>query len=550
MSRIRAIISALLALTTPLISQGVPNTWTPPQIVNDSGDTIYPTDPSSTVKLGVDGTGNGIALWLNVSTSTTQVVQAKRYNFNTNTWYDEQTLTPIAQSYDLQQIAVNSSGQAIAAWRNSSTSTGTIEACYFTGTTWLPLQSFSSTGNYNNPQVSIDAQGNAIVIFSEDNGSILAYNFPSNSPQNPVNISTNLPNSTTNVYPRLQIGMYGMNNAIAMTVVRDITGGFSVQAYLLNGTWSALTGFPPATIYGITSLGLAVNSSGAAAATWFVNNGTDNPVTAAYLKPNTTSFNYTGIGGSVNVLYLNEIRPPIAIAPNGLAVALTAATLQQPQYTIYNPVTMEWSPIANFSFSSNILLPLAVGLDNLGNGFGFFLASTDYSMSPSMATYSIQASRFMNNAFSNTLTQISSLSSPTTSLISGSFDVAANGNALGAWKILLDDVLQIQAAAYTAPPPPPPIPAAPKPPRNLNAVQKSDRYPTQTVYLNVLTWDKSLSKNIVSYRIYKEGIRIADVPKETLTFTDHNIDPAVIVTYEVKAVNAQKKESKSATAII
>jgi len=98
----------------------------------------------------------------------------------------------------------------------------------------------------------------------------------------------------------------------------------------------------------------------------------------------------------------------------------------------------------------------------------------------------------------------------------------------------------------TPPPPteppvtPPPIGDALRPPSNLRVTDK-----TQTSIS--LAWDAPQTiVQVISYEIFRNNVRIADVPGNNLTFVDHALAPGTTYTYTVRA-HAISGHSNTAT---
>jgi len=72
------------------------------------------------------------------------------------------------------QIAVNSSGKAIAVWYQNDGNRNNIWAAGFNGTSWEPAVNISvadnNTGNAEYPQIAIDSSGNAIAVWKQNDG--------------------------------------------------------------------------------------------------------------------------------------------------------------------------------------------------------------------------------------------------------------------------------------------------------------------------------------------------------------------------------------------
>jgi len=84
---------------------------------------------------------------------------------------------------------------------------------------------------------------------------------------------------------------------------------------------------------------------------------------------------------------------------------------------------------------------------------------------------------------------------------------------------------------------PPPVPL---PPTNVVGIVCKNRFAAQSARVLEITWDPSPSPNVVSYRIYRNGILIAEVPAGgPLRFVDTRTSGL----YQISAFNSFGNES-------
>lgn len=81
------------------------------------------------------------------------------------------------------------------------------------------------------------------------------------------------------------------------------------------------------------------------------------------------------------------------------------------------------------------------------------------------------------------------------------------------------------------------------PPSSLSGQQFTNDFGIQKEYYNQLNWSASLSSDIVSYKIYRDGSLIDTVPSSRLSYQDHNRIPGSSYTYTVYAVNSSGTQS-------
>jgi hypothetical protein len=164
-------------------SSGDPvNIWANHFDVNRSGGPGWGTaelietndDDALEAQVGIDGNGHAIAVWRQSDGSGGNVKDIWTNRFDDNGWGDvEQIETGTGQARG-PQVGVNSSGDAIAVWRQSDGGFVSVWANRFSGTSWGTAELIeTSTFNVSDPQVSLDSSGNAIAVWSQFNGSVV-----------------------------------------------------------------------------------------------------------------------------------------------------------------------------------------------------------------------------------------------------------------------------------------------------------------------------------------------------------------------------------------
>ncbi len=132
---------------------------------DNAGDALYP-------QTAMDDNGNAIAVWQQ-SDGTRYNIWANRYVPGTGWGNAELIETDNAESASFPQIAVDANGNAIAVWHQSDGTRDNIWANrYVPGTGWgnAKLIETDSTGSALNPQIAVDANGNAIAVWDQSDG--------------------------------------------------------------------------------------------------------------------------------------------------------------------------------------------------------------------------------------------------------------------------------------------------------------------------------------------------------------------------------------------
>lgn len=90
--------------------------------------------------------------------------------------------------------------------------------------------------------------------------------------------------------------------------------------------------------------------------------------------------------------------------------------------------------------------------------------------------------------------------------------------------------------------------AFPKDPSEVKQYRIKTEFLTQTEYANRLEWAASTSQSVVAYKIYRDGVFLAQVPSYVLFYEDHNVTKHNHYHYQVAAVNSLGLESNLAGA--
>jgi hypothetical protein len=239
--------------------------WGVPSLVenDDIGDAYAPM-------IGIDGSGNAVVVW-SQSDGTRDNAWSNTYTrgsgWNTPVMIDSEDF---GHAY-FPEVAVNPSGRAIAVWRQYKAPSENIWTNMYTpGGGWgsAELMETDDTGSAHNPKVDIDSSGNAIIIWTQNNGvsnNILTRRYTELSGwSNIVQIDQVDPVSSYNP----EVGMDERGNAIAVWKQNDqmesniwyaryVSGeGWRTAKYLETHTGSVL--YPK----------MEVLSSGDAVAVW------------------------------------------------------------------------------------------------------------------------------------------------------------------------------------------------------------------------------------------------------------------------------------------
>jgi len=502
------------------------SSFSPPITIPTAGNSASP-------QVGVDGSGNAVIVFIDELSGEFQVRASQLVNGVPTNPYTF-PLSANATSAQAPNVAVNPSGNAIASWReqNSSFDYQNVGSFFFNGV-WSAPQVFSNIAtefviNYSTPGVSIDDSGNGLVVWAQSVGASNKIQWTQLVSQVWLPEQTIFSSTDFLLTPALSSNHAGK----ALAAWFNLTGSI-VQAAQFNGVGWTVTSFPTsniAQICGLPQLSVSMNPSGDAVIAWMNNN-----------SPN---------------LEIQAVR-----LVNGLF---------GPQQIVSDP-------------SQGSVLFQGAALDPAGNGFVIWTI-----INTTLNTTSIQVARLFNGVFQSPVTIGGPYDLSTTFLQSPEVVVDAQGDALATWE--LDDARQAFGAIYSISngtwsqpfllsnvgqdiqgpnvatnsagqatvvwnegdnPPNLVVQAVigafnsiPFSPSNFTGTRRSNRFLTQTDYINRLQWNPSQDPTVVGYFLYRNGQLIASIPASgPFQFEDHNRKKKEIDVYSLTSVNANGVQS-------
>lgn len=219
---------------------------------------------SSQPQLAIDPAGNCIAVWY-VFTGTTVNIYSSRYTPD-GTWSVPVNISGSSPIFNNPQIAVDSSGNALAVWENGSS--GIQYGWYTVGGAWGSPSTFPAQGTF--PQVAFDSDNNALVVWVQSDGLYdQIYYVRYDTVQSLWSMPAVIP------------GQVGASNSAAQHVVCDSVGNALAlwtkndrvywSRYTADGAvWSTAAELPGQTATG-TEPHCAVTPQGDAVAVWIQN---------------------------------------------------------------------------------------------------------------------------------------------------------------------------------------------------------------------------------------------------------------------------------------
>jgi len=292
--------------------------WGIPQVVDNRDVSAW--DP----QIAIDDLGNAIAVWRQYE-GTQMSVWSSRYVLGIG-WGQAQTIeADDTSAVSSPQIAVDGSGNAIAVWHQwDGTCTSLYSNRYAVGVGWggVQLVETDDTGHAENAQIAADDSGNAIAVWTLDDGSRIGIW----SNRYVVGTGWEVPQPIEDDYSGdshdPQVAVDGSGNAMAVWSQDDGTSHQDVWSnrYVVGTGWgeAQLVEFSDTVWAGVADVG--VDDSGNAIAVWVEWDGN---------YGNVSSNRYvvgTGWGEVQRIesdeLLTSSVRPQIAVDGSGNATAV------------------------------------------------------------------------------------------------------------------------------------------------------------------------------------------------------------------------------------
>jgi len=197
-------------------------------------DTNTAEDRSAQVAIATNG--NALVVWEQFTGSRNRIVSSV---YNGATWSAAQAIESVNTGQGVApRVAMNGSGNGAAVWRHNDGTRYNIWGNHFNGSTWgtAVLLETSNTGDANPPQVAVSANGRAIAVWSQDDGTrtnIWANYFNGSSWGTAALVETD--NTGAAIDPQIQ--MDGSGNGVAVWRQAVGAGGNIMSNYFNGSSW-------------------------------------------------------------------------------------------------------------------------------------------------------------------------------------------------------------------------------------------------------------------------------------------------------------------------
>lgn len=315
--------------TAPVATAPVAQSWS-------NQDAAIANDPD----VAVDADGRAIVVWSQKIAGVYSIIARGPAD------HGAVTISSSADSSWAPKIGIDGSGNAVAVWLQSNNTNSAIWATrYVAGSGWDTAQQISLTSNAikwaNVPQISVDSAGNAVAVWHAQNPTVNSnhfdifssrYTLASNSWSAPVILSSNT-NTAGNPHVALNasgdglaVWTEGQDDGSTSNGPMDVwgrrytsAGGWSGVVTKLNTVSGNVNGYG---VYGQTAV--AVDSNGNGMAVWVQNSGNVNGSFPFHIWAS----RFTTAGGWVaSAVIANNVAgdcygPDIAIDASGNAIAV------------------------------------------------------------------------------------------------------------------------------------------------------------------------------------------------------------------------------------
>lgn len=245
---------------TALAVWSLPGTSINSSYFNGTTWTTPPANPLDTsavdasIAVAMNGTGSGIAVWINFATNN-----VNSSIFSNGNWSPITTIA-VGTGLSAPSVAYSTNGTAIASW----TAIGNlIYVSHFDGSTWsFPLLMEAVPFGYFS-KVGMDSQGNGIALWKNTTNNIIVSHFIGTW-QAPLSLGVGTAN-------RRDYDLAMSKNGTAVVVWNDVSSTIGLSRSYTGSSWQAPLQFATdiTVSNSINNVSVSVNDSGNALAVWF-----------------------------------------------------------------------------------------------------------------------------------------------------------------------------------------------------------------------------------------------------------------------------------------
>jgi hypothetical protein len=492
--------------------------WTPPIDLSAAGQNAI------NAQIAIDPEGNATAVWQRSNGSNTIIQAATKPRLGSWASIPDDVSLP-GEDATNPQITIDAKGNATAVWQRSNGSNTIIQASTkpFGGSWQTTPDDLSLTGeDATNPQIAVDRAGNATAVWSRLDGSNFIIQastklFGGSWQTTPDDLSQTGEDAA---FPQIAVDRAGNATAVWQ---RSNGSNLIIQASTkpFGGSWQLTPDDLSQTGQDANTAQIAVDRAGNATAVWQRSNGS-NLIIQASTKPFGGSWQLTP--DDVSQTGQNAFFPQIAVDCAGNATAVWDTNLKIQAST--KPFGSSWQPTPDdVAQGLNAQFP-QIAVDSAGNATAVWEISNG-------SNSIIQASTKPFGG--NWQTTPDDLSQPGQNADFPQVATDPTGDVIIAVWQRFNGINQIIQAAEKA---------TPLAPSHFRGKLKRKHH-GEHKWLLRSHWKPSQSPDVVSYRIYRGSTLVDIVPSTApLHYNDHLKRKGTAKKFKVSAFNSQNQESK------
>ena len=506
------------------------NEWTNPYEL-DQGDAAFGNYTTPSVEIAVNSSGQAAAAWKEFFAAGQANVKAAY--FDGFVWSSAVDVSPpiAPASANRLSVSINESGIASVTWQDSVAQEMFL-SIYSNGSWSAPIQVSTTTVNLGNAPVTngIDADGNILVVWvngPSPTETIFARQFNSSGIALSGEVALSSPAEETVGQTAFKVFQFSMNNNGEAMYVWG--GGAAVgstvmkYAYFDGTTWTITNQTFYATPGNYQSISVDLNDSGLAAATWV----DATVVPGSFL--NAVSF-YDGSAWSAPI-YLDSSTIGMTLTQIGIDADGNCLAVWQNQTVVgpppqYDLKSQYYSKRTNTwktpTLHASPAFDAVLEMNTRGNAL---LSWSAGFATPDITTDVgiLQASLFQNKQWLAPAT----ISSTAGKARASGLSYSDGGIGAIGWRFGVDAMtpVLIQTAFFS---------------NALYGKQVANTFPSQIDYVNTLEWPKIWSPaSFLYYSITRNGVPIAQVPSSSAPyFEDHHQTKGAAYTYTITGITS------------
>ena len=218
--------------------------WIVPSSLSDN---ISPDGYDAQIpQVAMSNNGNAIIVWQQNNGSNDQIYKAEYRNGQwTLPSSISDSISPNGQNAQMPQVAMDNQGNAIIVWKQSDSNNDQIYKAEYRNGQWTFPADLSDHISISGqpatmPQVAINDNGNAIIVWQQSNGGTLIFYSKYNNGiwDNPTDLSDNVLSVTTSSSSNPQVAMDNNGNIVVTWFQENGTDYNIYKAEYRNGQWT------------------------------------------------------------------------------------------------------------------------------------------------------------------------------------------------------------------------------------------------------------------------------------------------------------------------